>query len=338
MRAAMGIVVVLSLSWTSNAAASTLTTVPGEVVVRYAPGARSDVVRGVVGVRASRPTAGPRTEVLRLAGGADVGEAVRQLDARRDVVWAEPNQWYWLSSLPTDPRFAEQWALRNVGQLVDGAAGLSGADIDALGAWSVTMGSPRVTVAVVDSGVRAEHPDLAGQLLAGVDVTAEADGPRDNHGHGTALAGIIAARADHAGIVERIRGAVTRVCAPVARSTVKIPSSLGTPTSPGSMTWRGPPRANAIAPAGSARASRLLTPRASPRSSPRRSQTTAAPSSPATAMTSAKRLRPTGLSVMSCVNVQQDRARRAMRRRSPGLAAHHDGLGHVTLNAALDQN
>lgn len=51
-----------------------------------------------------------------------------------------------------------------------------------------------VTVAVVDTGVRADHPDLRGAVLKGFSALGSGDGRKDVRGHGTAMAGIIAAR------------------------------------------------------------------------------------------------------------------------------------------------
>jgi subtilisin family serine protease len=68
-------------------------------------------------------------------------------------------------------------------------------------AWDVTRGSSRVVVAVVDTGVDATQADLRGALVPGYDfVNSDAD-PADDEGHGSAVAGIIAARADnHQGV------------------------------------------------------------------------------------------------------------------------------------------
>jgi type VII secretion-associated serine protease mycosin len=63
-------------------------------------------------------------------------------------------------------------------------------------AWRYASGAG-ITVAVIDSGVDATHPDLAGQVLPGVDlVTGLGDGRIDPVGHGTTVAGLIAGRAD----------------------------------------------------------------------------------------------------------------------------------------------
>jgi type VII secretion-associated serine protease mycosin len=77
-----------------------------------------------------------------------------------------------------DPRRPSQWAL-------------NATSFEAT--WPTTRGS--VTVAVVDSGVRGDHEDLAGKVLKGIDYVSGGDGRTDPNGHGTHVAGIIAAAA-----------------------------------------------------------------------------------------------------------------------------------------------
>jgi len=61
-------------------------------------------------------------------------------------------------------------------------------------AWSITTGSQLVVVAVIDSGVDFGHPDLQGVIYdTGWDFVDENDSPQDLHGHGTHVAGTIAA-------------------------------------------------------------------------------------------------------------------------------------------------
>jgi PKD repeat protein len=64
-------------------------------------------------------------------------------------------------------------------------------------AWSLTTGDPSVVVAVVDTGVQADHPDLAGKVTSGYDFVNNDTDASDDNGHGTAVAGIIAAQTDN---------------------------------------------------------------------------------------------------------------------------------------------
>jgi thermitase len=86
--------------------------------------------------------------------------------------------------VPNDPLYARQWALAHIG---------------APCAWQVDRGSSEVTVAVIDSGIDPGHPDLAPLIRNdGFDfVEGDAD-PRDENGHGTHVAGIVAATIDNA--------------------------------------------------------------------------------------------------------------------------------------------
>jgi subtilisin family serine protease len=64
-------------------------------------------------------------------------------------------------------------------------------------AWDLTTGSPQVVVAVIDTGVDQTQPDLRGKLLAGFDFVNGDTDANDDNGHGTAVAGIIAADSDN---------------------------------------------------------------------------------------------------------------------------------------------
>lgn len=66
-------------------------------------------------------------------------------------------------------------------------------------AWELTTGDSSLTVAVLDSGVDFNHPDLVGRLLrTGYDFVNEDNDPSDDYGHGTIVAGIIAANTNNA--------------------------------------------------------------------------------------------------------------------------------------------
>lgn len=83
------------------------------------------------------------------------------------------------SGVPDDPFYPEQWALEQIG---------------APCAWSRTIGRQNMIVAVIDSGVDLNHPDLAPRLRKdGFDFVENDGDPSDENGHGTHVSGIIAA-------------------------------------------------------------------------------------------------------------------------------------------------
>jgi subtilisin family serine protease len=94
-----------------------------------------------------------------------------------------------VASVPNDPGFSQQYALRNTGQ----SGGTVGADIRATEAWDIVTGNPNIIIAVLDSGA-FPHTELSGRILPGRNVplnntdTSEVCG-----GHGTHVSGIIAA-------------------------------------------------------------------------------------------------------------------------------------------------
>ncbi len=98
--------------------------------------------------------------------------------------------------LASDPLFPDQWPLENTGQ----SGGTPNADIDAPEAWEITTGASSVVVAVIDSGIDLDHPDLATQIVPGWDFIGGDASPDDLLGHGTAVASVIAAAQNGVGI------------------------------------------------------------------------------------------------------------------------------------------
>lgn len=104
-----------------------------------------------------------------------------------------------LSSIPNDPYFQYQFTLHNTGQMFNGHSGKPDADIDAPEAWSITMGSSDIVVAVFDQGVTSNHPDLPNTRqvrLAGSNFgsgNSNDPSPIGDDNHGNACAGVIGA-------------------------------------------------------------------------------------------------------------------------------------------------
>ena len=104
-------------------------------------------------------------------------------------------------AVPDDPLFADtyaggwgQWNLRNSGAGSSVRSNpIAGADIAATSLWQVVQSSPRVTIAVLDSGVRTNHPDFAGISWRGTNIVSTNADFSDDNGHGTGVVGIMAA-------------------------------------------------------------------------------------------------------------------------------------------------
>lgn len=91
------------------------------------------------------------------SGSADKFEKLKK-DSR--VSFVEPDRKVWADVLPNDPSFSSLWGLHNTGQ----TGGTPDADIDAPEAWNIQTGSPSVIIAVIDTGVDINHPDLKANI------------------------------------------------------------------------------------------------------------------------------------------------------------------------------
>lgn len=176
---------------------------PAEVLVRFAPEVGAQERQETVGKRLARVkrTLPHGLAVVGLAPGDSVVQAARELEQEPSVLSAAPNFRRKLAArTPNDARWPELWGLRKS---------------SAPDAWEATTGSSSVRVAVVDTGIAANHPDLAPNVWLNVAETANGaddDGngyvddvqgwdfvdedadPADESGHGTHVAGTIGAR------------------------------------------------------------------------------------------------------------------------------------------------
>ena len=146
---------------------------------------------------------GPDLYRVTLAAGVGATRAAAELGRLPGVNFAEADAAVHAAGTPNDTFFGYQWALHN--------AGAAGADINAPAAWNLTTGTGKTVVAVIDSGVDVNDADLVGNIWT--NPTANRDGyvgdvhgwnyvgnsgnVADDNGHGTFVAGTIAATGDN---------------------------------------------------------------------------------------------------------------------------------------------
>lgn len=186
--------------------------VPGEVIVKFKETAiqgKSTMVTAAEFALGKAALGLQKAEVLPHGAAlfrttTDVPQAVAALKRDPRVEYAQPNFIYrvaveppalddllWDESMWDDPLWDEQWGMK------DPVYG-----VDAVAAWDYTAGDEDIIVALLDTGVDYNHPDLAGRVIkdfAGSNFIPDpgnpGNNPMDDNGHGTHVAGIIAANA-----------------------------------------------------------------------------------------------------------------------------------------------
>lgn len=107
------------------------------------------------------------------------------------------------AAAPNDPGFGDQWDMQRM---------------ETPDAWSIRAGSSQVVVGMIDTGIDLGHPDLAGKIVSGTNITQPGSAPQDDLGHGTATAGIVGATANNgiglAGVAPNARLMAVKVNVP----------------------------------------------------------------------------------------------------------------------------
>ncbi len=183
--------------------------IPGQLIVGLQAGA-------VAGGRTHLQSVVPGLRVTRWLPGLDAAAVSVPVQRRRAalavlradpaVSYAEPDGRRTLNhadcsnnascTTPNDPLFPQQWYLQNDAQTIQPTGtnpAIFGADVDGPLGWSKALGSPAIRIAVVDTGVDGRHPDLVDNIVLRSTLLVNNGDTSDHVGHGTAVAGVVAA-------------------------------------------------------------------------------------------------------------------------------------------------
>ncbi|WP_051633461.1 S8 family serine peptidase [Bacillus sp. UNC41MFS5] len=200
----------------------------GEVIVKYKNTYKTEslgVLQTKFSLKTKKNLNNSNTKLISFNAKIPMQEVLKSLNASPQVEYAEPN--YILKpDAVSDPKFGQLWGLKNTGQPIFGIPGKAGIDIGAEAAWAVTKGSTSVVIAVIDTGVDINHPDLKAQIwknpgeVAGDGIDNDKNGyvddvngwdfynidntvfdAADGDEHGTHVSGTIAGTANTLGVI-----------------------------------------------------------------------------------------------------------------------------------------
>ncbi len=211
---------------------------PGRVLARFRPGARAGDIASANGASV-RGEVAFGIQMLSVPEGREVMVS-RALARNPNVVWAEPDFIRLINipcgngsgscGAPNDPYLGYKWDLHNDGSINNslgedlGPSGTADADMDWLEAYDL-LGDHggRATLGIMDTGIRADHVDLQGRVVAQYDFHDDDPDATDDDGHGTHVAGIAAGLGNNGQGVPGVAWGsgvelvIAKVCGPLRR-------------------------------------------------------------------------------------------------------------------------
>jgi len=156
---------------------------PNAVMVKFKKKASTAARKAAVSRYGATAAESVTSPVVKLTGTVSAPELLKKVKADPTVELASLNYVRRASATPNDEFYSTDQQYLSTVRLPQ--------------AWDVSKTAGAQTVAVLDTGVDAGHPDLAGRLLAGYNTFAPSAAPTDDSGHGTMVAGIIAANTNN---------------------------------------------------------------------------------------------------------------------------------------------
>ncbi|WNB92412.1 S8 family peptidase [Bacillus sp. NEB1478] len=158
-------------------------TAPKELIVHFKDSVTNTAAKEIVSKNGGQITDKSDHFYVVKVNSSSTNDAVEKYENLNTVEYAEPNATFHATYVPNDPFYkTQQYAPQKVA---------------AEQAWDVTQSSSSVKIAVVDTGVDYNHPDLEGKVIKGHDFVADDENPIDENEHGTHVAGIAAANTNN---------------------------------------------------------------------------------------------------------------------------------------------
>lgn len=194
------------------------TYVAGEVLVKFKPVFSAQNRRATVTARGHAVLANlnqPGWVQVKAGTGQTMTQVLAAYQSDPSVEYAQLNYIYRTTAVPNDTQYGQLWAFKNTGQTINNTLtqpplspiystnnpGAPGNDMGIEKAWDHITDCSSVVVAVLDTGVKYDQEDLAANMWNGgssfpnhgFDFISNDNDPKDLHGHGTHVAGIIGA-------------------------------------------------------------------------------------------------------------------------------------------------
>ncbi|OEF97649.1 S8 family serine peptidase [Desulfuribacillus alkaliarsenatis] len=146
-----------------------------EVIVKWKYGTNPP---SIPGTKLVTKDASERLAKLAVDEGISVQDVIAFAQNFSELEYIQPNYRYKLHTAPNDPEYVQQWHHQQ---------------INMERAWDIATGNADVVIAVLDTGVDLEHPDLMPNLVPGYNIINPEQPPIDDYGHGTQVAGVLGA-------------------------------------------------------------------------------------------------------------------------------------------------
>ncbi|MFD3157744.1 S8 family serine peptidase [Haloimpatiens sp. FM7330] len=198
--------------------------VSNEIIIKYKNKSKSINTKAISNGITKKLS--PHTELVKFKDDINVDAVIKNIKNNKNIELVQPNYIYKTNSISNDAMVDNIWGLFNYGQVISSKTGLKGVDINIKNAWNITKGSSNVVVAVIDTGIDINHPELKDRIWTNPNEIANNGIDDDGNGyiddingwnfydnnnivhesslqifHGTHVAGTIAAAQNNTGIV-----------------------------------------------------------------------------------------------------------------------------------------